>query len=365
MRRTPPERAPAIRVTQADGTASWAEPLQVGRAAVYAGTCSWADAHFVKEGGFYPRPVADRPAARLRFYATVFPTVEIDATYYALLDPEMADRWIQWTPPGFVFHVKAFGLFTGHGVDPRRLPAEIQRLLPAEAVAARQVSFREVPRQAEEACWEHFTEFARRLHEAGRLGYILCQFPRWYLPSPGLFRRLGQIRGLLPGYRVAVEFRHRAWVERKHREALEQALREHNLIYVIPDEPELPWTVPPEVIVTSDWSVVRFHGRNATAWSRRGASTHEVYDYLYSQDELEPWARKAREIAGQVDRLYLMFNNHYRGSSARNARMMLELLAAQGATAGREENSEAGVEGARGRRDPEVDVETRRPDGGP
>jgi hypothetical protein len=57
MRRRPPQRAQTIRVTQADGTASWAEPLQVGRAAVYAGTCSWADAHFVKEGGFYPRPV--------------------------------------------------------------------------------------------------------------------------------------------------------------------------------------------------------------------------------------------------------------------------------------------------------------------
>lgn len=323
---------------------TWAKPLQMGRAAVYAGTCSWADAHFVKEGGFYPKPVADRPAARLRFYATVFPTVEIDATYYALLDPQMADRWIQWTPPGFVFHVKAFGLFTGHGVDPRRLPPEIQRLLPAEAAAMRQVSFREVSRDAEEACWAHFTEFARRLHEAGRLGYILCQFPRWYLPSPGLFRRLGQIRGRLPGYRVAVEFRHRAWVERKHRAALEQTLREQDLIYVVPDEPDLSWTVPPEVIVTSDWSVVRFHGRNAAAWSRRGASTHEVYDYLYSREELEPWAGKAREIARQVDRLYLMFNNHYRGSSARNARMMLELLAAPDGASDAVRDAEVGAE---------------------
>lgn len=344
MRKSGPSPQPPASGAQEAEAAAWAEPLRVGRAAVYAGTCSWADAHFVREGGFYPRPVADRPAARLRFYATVFPTVEIDATYYALLEPQMADRWVRWTPPGFVFHVKAFGLFTGHGVDPQRLPAEIRRLLPAEAAAMRQVSFREVPREAEEACWAHFAEFARRLREADRLGYILCQFPRWYLPSPGLFRRLGQIRGLLPGYRVAVEFRHRAWVERSHRAALEQALREHDFIYVVPDEPQLSWTVPPEVIVTSDWSVVRFHGRNAAAWSRRGASTHEVYDYLYSRDELEPWAGKARQIAAGVDRLYLMFNNHYRGSSARNARMMLELLAAPGGT-GRNPELGAGASG--------------------
>ena len=108
----------------------WAEPLRISRTAVYAGTCSWADTHFVKEGKFYPPEAAAKPAARLRYYASVFPTVEIDATYYVLLDPDLTDRWIEWTPKGFVFHAKAFGLFTGHAVDPRRLPADIRRLLP-------------------------------------------------------------------------------------------------------------------------------------------------------------------------------------------------------------------------------------------
>jgi len=304
----------------------WAEPLTIARAQVYAGTCSWADTHFVKQGGFYPPQVAERPAARLRFYASIFPTVEIDATYYALLDPDMADRWVEWTPPGFAFHVKAFGLFTGHAVDPRRLPTEIQRLLPQDAAGLRQVSFRDVPREVEEACWEHFTEFARRLRARERLGYVLFQFPRWYVPSPGLFRRLEHIRGLLDGYPVAVEFRHRSWVDEKNRDSVVDVLRRNDLIYTIVDEPELAWTVPPEILVTSHWSVVRFHGRNALAWAKRGASTNEVYDYLYSGEELQPWAERAREVAGQVDRLFLMFNNHYRGSSAKNAQMLVEML---------------------------------------
>ena len=160
---------------------------------------------------------------------------------------------------------------------------------------------------------------------------------RWrtYVPSPGLFRRLNHIRGLLDGYRVAVEFRHRAWVDDKNRVAVVDALRENDFIYVIPDEPELSWTVPPVVLVTSDWSVVRFHGRNAAAWGRRGTSTHEVYDYLYSRVELTPWAARAREVASQVKRLFLMFNNHYRGNSAKNARMMLEMLASRRSKEGR------------------------------
>lgn len=303
-----------------------AKPLMIKRTQVYAGTCSWADTHFVKQGGFYPAEAAGKPAARLGYYATVFPTVEVDASYYALLDPEMADRWVEWTPEGFVFHVKAFGLFTGHAVDPKRLPTDIRRLLPKEAAGLRQVSFREVPREVEDACWEHFTEFTRRLRDTGRMGYVLFQFPRWYVPSPGLFRRLEHIRGLLAGYPVAVEFRHRSWVDEKNRASVVDVLRKNDLAYVVPDEPELAWTVPPVVLVTSDQSVFRFHGRNAAAWARRGASTHQVYDYLYSEAELKPWAKKAREVSGQVKRLYLMFNNHYRGSMAKNAQMMVEML---------------------------------------
>jgi len=68
-----------------------AQPLQLGRCQVYVGTCSWADPNFVKEGKFYPRGVRSDPQARLQFYASVFPTVEIDATYHAL---QPADRWI-------------------------------------------------------------------------------------------------------------------------------------------------------------------------------------------------------------------------------------------------------------------------------
>jgi uncharacterized protein YecE (DUF72 family) len=298
----------------------------MGRAEVYAGTCSWADPHFVKEGEFYPRGARSKPEARLKYYATVFPTVEIDATYYALLPPEYARRYARWTPDGFVFHVKAFGLFTGHGADTQRLPRHVREFLPAELGQKRRIAHDDLPEEVETMCWEYFLEFLRELHDSGRLGYVLFQFPPWQKYYEKWPKRLGYLRRMLDGYRLAVEFRHRSWLELSHRDLVLGSLREHDAIYVVPDEPHLDWTVPPDVGITSDWSVVRFHGRNAEAWGKRGAETKEVYDYLYSGSELREWAKKTREITGQVDRVFLMFNNHVRGNSARNAQMILQLL---------------------------------------
>ncbi len=305
-----------------------ARPLRLGQAEVYVGTCSWADPHFVREGEFYPRGVRSRADLRLRYYATVFPTVELDATYYTLLPPELARRYARWTPEGFVLHVKAFGLLTGHGADPSRLPQHIQSFLPPELRSKPRVHREEIPEEAETLCWEAFLEFLRTLQEAGRLGYVLFQFPRWTTFSLKVLRELERIRAVLEGYRVAVEFRHRSWLAPQNRARTLNHLRSLDLIYTIPDEPQLPWTVPPEVAVTSSWSVVRFHGRNAAAWSKRGASTLEVYDYFYAEEELRPWAEQARALAQEVDRLFLMFNNHVRGASAQNARMLLRLLQA-------------------------------------
>jgi uncharacterized protein YecE (DUF72 family) len=50
---------------------------------IYCGTCSWTDRTLIERGGFYPTDIRS-PAARLRYYAQVFPLVEVDATYYAL-----------------------------------------------------------------------------------------------------------------------------------------------------------------------------------------------------------------------------------------------------------------------------------------
>lgn len=300
-------------------------PLRLGACQVFVGTCSWADPSMVKSD-FYPRGAKTNPEARLKHYASVFPTVEIDASYHVLQPAERAEQWLSWTAPSFRFNVKAFAWLTRHETDPRRLPAEIAALLPPETRAAARLRGDRVPEEAVTAAWDHFAGFVDVFARAGRLGYVLFQLPKAQGFSRDLLTYLEAWAPYLRAWPVAVEIRHADWLYRKNRETFLGFLREHRLAYVIPDMVQAQYLPPPEVEVTADWSVVRFHGRNAAMLERR-APTERVYDYLYSPKELEQWSGTARELANRVDSLYLMFNNHARGQGAQNGRELIELLA--------------------------------------
>src|SRR5512134_809911 len=100
---------------------------------IYCGTCSWTDRTLIDSGGFYAADVRS-PEARLRYYAQVFPVVEVDSTYYALPSKQNARLWAERTPHGFIFNIKAFGLLTQHPIDPRRLPDVIRERLPKDVL---------------------------------------------------------------------------------------------------------------------------------------------------------------------------------------------------------------------------------------
>src|SRR5438309_4503534 len=80
---------------------------------ILVGTSSWTDKTLIESGKFYP-PIATTPEDRLRFYASQFPIVEIDSSYYGIPAIENAQRWVERTPPGFVFNIKTYRLFTRH-----------------------------------------------------------------------------------------------------------------------------------------------------------------------------------------------------------------------------------------------------------
>lgn len=302
-----------------------ARPLQVGGCTIYVGTCSWADPNFVKEGKFYPRGVRSDPRGRLQYYSTVFPTVEVDATYHALQPAERAAKWVEWTPPHFIFNVKAFALFTGHETKPARLPQEILPLLPEPLRAFEQVGAAALPEEIVIACWDYFAVFIDEFIKGGKMGHVLFQFPKGHSYTPELFAHLDRWEPYLRRWPVAVEIRHRGWLEGHARSELMAYLRSHGYAYVVPDMAQIAYLPPPEVEVTASWSVIRFHGRNSAMVQPR-APTNRVYDYAYREDELRPWADTVKELTQQVQRIYLLFNNHYRGQSARNAREIAVML---------------------------------------
>lgn len=302
-----------------------AQPLQLGRCQVYVGTCSWADPNFVKEGKFYPRGVRSDPQARLQFYASVFPTVEIDATYHALQPADRAAKWVSWTPDQFVFNVKAFALMTGHETNPKRLPPEILRLVPEHLRDPDAVSANMLPEEIVTACWDYFAAFIDVFKQAGKLGHVLFQFPKGQAFTPEVFAHLDRWQPYLRSWPIGVEIRHRSWLEGEARDTFLGYLREHRYAYVVPDMAPMAYLPPADVEITAPWSVIRFHGRNPAMMQRR-APTNRVYDYLYGEEELRPWMQKVRELSSELDRMYLLFNNHYRGQSARNAREIALML---------------------------------------
>ncbi|MGQ0568696.1 MAG: DUF72 domain-containing protein [Armatimonadota bacterium] len=295
---------------------------------MFVGTCSWADRSVVASN-FYPRGTKTDPKARLQHYASVFPTVEVDASYHALQPPDRARKWLEWTSPAFRFSVKAFAWMTWHESDPRRLPPEIATLLPPALRAGGPIRGGEVPEEVLAAAWDHFAAFADVFARAGRLGYVLFQFPKGQGFTPDLFSYLEAWAPYLRTWPVAIEIRHKEWLYPRYRERFMGYLREHGHAYVIPDMVQAQYLPPPEVELTADWSVVRFHGRSAALIQRR-ASTDRAYDYLYSPVELDEWAATARRLTQRVGSLYLMFNNHARGQAAQNGREMQDLLAGAG-----------------------------------
>src|SRR3954454_6866771 len=88
---------------------------------ILVGTSSWTDKSLIESGSFYPADVKT-PEARLRFYATRFPIVEVDSSYYAIPSDKTAKLWVERTPEDFVFNMKAFRLLTTHQTQPKVLP---------------------------------------------------------------------------------------------------------------------------------------------------------------------------------------------------------------------------------------------------
>src|SRR3989442_16020720 len=113
--------------------------------------------------------------ARLRYYASVFDTVEVNSSYYAIPDVRNTVRWIERTPPGFVFHVKAYALLTGHHPKPESLPAELVALLPRQPRRTRrgEIEATSFPPEAVDAAVRLFRAAPAPLAHAGRAGDLL------------------------------------------------------------------------------------------------------------------------------------------------------------------------------------------------
>jgi uncharacterized protein YecE (DUF72 family) len=294
---------------------------------ILVGTAGWTDRTLTARGVFYPTS-ATTAEARLRYYASHFSMVEVDATYYALPVPQMAEHWVARTPDDFVFDVKAFALMTGHPAEVTRLPADLRSALPPDIRAKTRVYSKDLPRDVRDAVWAAFRDGIHPLHHAGKLGAVLLQYPRWFLPSAAAKDMILEARDRLEGLPCAVEFRNRRWFTPQTSARTLQFLSDHALPFVVVDEPQgLESSVPPIVDVTSPaLAIVRLHGHRDDLWEKSGVSTVERYRYLYDERELTEWVPRVRSLAGKATATHVVFNNCYANYGTTNALEMQALL---------------------------------------
>lgn len=242
-------------------------------------------------GTVYPRGA--RSGEFLRHYARLFDAVEINATYYRIPPPAVFEGMLRKVSETFVFVVKVPGTMTH------------ERDRFSESV-------------------KPFSEALRPLHDAGQLGGLLAQFPGSFRPSIASddhLRRLAETfvdDGSVP---LNIEFRHTDWMSG---EAMRR-LRKLGLGFVNVDLPRLQGLPEPSEITTSDTAYVRLHGRNARMWWRHPTPSHR-YDYLYSQEELDPWVDSVERMRAETKRAYVFTNNCRLGQSVVTALQMMTAL---------------------------------------
>jgi uncharacterized protein YecE (DUF72 family) len=305
------------------------EPIEAptgGR--IRIGTASWTDPTMTAPGVFYPTG-QDSAEERLTYYASRFPLVEVDATYYSLPSRRTSELWVERTPPDFTFDIKAHALMTGQPTETKRLPKDIRTALPTELAEKTRIYAKDLPEELKANVWDWFLDGVEPLREAGQLGSVLLQYPRWFFTSSQNRDLILEAQERLgPDVHVAVEFRNASWFNEKNIERTMRFLEEHKVPLVMVDGPQgFKSSVPPIAATTSpDLAVVRFHGRRAETWEARGIPTVERFRYLYGRDELEEWVPRIRQAAAQAQDTHVLMNNCYANYGSTNARELAALL---------------------------------------
>jgi uncharacterized protein YecE (DUF72 family) len=252
------------------GTSGWSYPPSTGPGA-------WT-------GVFYPLAKTDE----LKFYSRYFNAVEINSTFYRPCSAKTAEGWAKRTPEDFEFTVKAWQQFTH---------------------TKGEWTVRDV---------EQFKEGLLPLAETRKLGCVLFQFPASFRYTPEVMDRLKSLLDLFQDCRKAVELRHRSWGD------VLPSLESFSVVPAFIDEPKFKDSIRQDIEeVAGTFLYLRFHGRKFDKWWHH-EHRNERYDYLYTPEELEPYAIRLKSVLENRDiqRAYIFFNNHPGAKAVANAVML-------------------------------------------
>jgi uncharacterized protein YecE (DUF72 family) len=274
------------------------------------GPAGWAYKDW--NGVVYPSP-RPRGFHEATYLAQFFDTIEINTSFYGPLRAEQAEQWLERVEanPRFLFTAKLWQRFT-HDTAPTRAEEREVRL-----------------------------GFDVLMSEE-KLGAVLVQFPFAFHRTRETTALLGGLLQRFAQYPLAVEFRHASW----DAEETYDLLRRHGAGFCNIDQPVIGRSLQPSARVTSEIGYVRLHGRRYDTWfgnfeqrggiPKRGAAAvagqppalpaFERYNYLYTADELLPWAERIQQVRQSARRTYVATNNHYLGKGVVNALELISIL---------------------------------------
>jgi uncharacterized protein YecE (DUF72 family) len=242
---------------------------------IYIGTSGWVYKDWAND--FYH---GLKPNEYFQHYATQFPTVEINATFYRLPALSTVHAWLYKAPENFIFAVKGSRYIT-----------HIKRLNHLERSVG---------------------NFMRRIGPLKeKLGPMLWQLPPNF--KPDLPRLESFLKRLPQKYSHAIEFRHPDWFA----DEVFAILRKYRIASVSMSSLRMPMNL----CVTADFIYIRFHGL-------AGGPSHD-----YTRNELEPWARHIREQAAAGRKAFAYFNNDLNVRAPINAQILVEMCNIKGTTA--------------------------------
>ena len=292
---------------------------------ILVGTSSWADPGFVKE--WYPPGMAAKE--RLPWYAQRFEAVELNSSFYAVPDRSTVHKWVNDTPEGFVFDVKAHRALSRHAAPLESLPPDLRD--GAETNARGRV--RLTP-ELEAALVGRLVEKTAPLAEVGKLGAYLVQLTPAFAPHRHQLEELDRlVEGFAP-HRLAIELRHRGWVRDKRREQTLSWFADRGVTFVSVDAPpgdHVPIMPSLDAVTTDTLAYLRAHGRNTEGYLT-GKTVAERFAWRYGDDELEEIAGRARSLAQEAREVHVAFNNN-RGDDAPTAAQRFRSLLGQASSA--------------------------------
>jgi uncharacterized protein YecE (DUF72 family) len=286
---------------------------------ILVGTSSWADPGFVEE--WYPPGMASRD--RLPWYARRFDAVEVNSSFYAIPEPGTVARWAEVTPDGFVFDYKLHRALSRHAAQPDSLPPDMRDGLdvgPRGRVRLTPALEKELVQRTLEA--------VAPLEQAGKLGAFLLQLTPSFSPHRNGLDELAALVESFGDRALAIEFRHRGWVEPDRLESTLDWLSEHRAAFVAVDAPkEVHIPIMPDVdaVTRPDLAYIRLHGRNADGYLK-GKTVAERFGWEYSDNELKEVAKRAEAMAEDAGFVHVMFNNNRGADAPTSARRFRQLV---------------------------------------